>query len=64
VSMQQAVTVCACVCVSVRCVCVCVQEVSTQAITELAERDMSNIRNRSAYIMGILKRLRQEQCTH
>jgi hypothetical protein len=38
--------------------------VSTQAITELAERDMSNIRNRSAYIMGILKRLRQEQCTH
>ena len=51
-----------CVCM---CVCVCgLQDVYSQAITELAKKNMATVKNRGAYIMGVLKRLRQEKCTH
>ena len=57
-----------CLCACVRCDAVpwtwTVQEVYSQAIGELAKKNMATVKNRGAYIMGVLKRMRQENCTH
>lgn len=39
-------------------------ELSCTALLELGRKDMGPVRNRAAYVMGVLKRIRQEECKH